>query len=72
MIKSLFKKKRLLQKGLMMTDEDEANFAKATKCHICGNAYTKTDTSVRDYCHITGNYRGSAHQDCNLKLCINS
>lgn len=25
---------------------------------------------VRDHCHITGRYRGSAHQDCNLKLRI--
>ena len=23
---------------------------------------------VRDHCHITGKYRGSAHNDCNLKL----
>ena len=59
-------------KPLVMTDEDEANLAKATKCHICGKAYTKTDTRVRNHCHITGNYRGSVRQDCNLKLCINS
>ena len=26
---------------------------------------------VRDHCHITGQYRESAHQDCNLKLWIN-
>ena len=26
---------------------------------------------MRDHCHITGQYRGSAHQDCNLKLRIN-
>ena len=25
---------------------------------------------VRDHCHITGKYRGSAHNDCNLKLRI--
>ena len=28
--------------------------------------------SGRDHCHITGQYRGSAHQDCNLKLRIDS
>lgn len=59
-------------KPLAMTDEDEANFAKATKCHICDNTYTKKDIRVRDDCQVTGNYRGSAHQDCNLKLRINT
>ena len=24
------------------------------------------DVRVRDHCHITGKYRGSAHQDCNI------
>ena len=37
-------------------------------CHICKNQYSEEDIRVRDHCHITGNYRGSAHQDCNLKL----
>ena len=40
------------------------------KCHICGEKYTDKDVRVRDHCHITGKFRGSAHQDCNLKLRI--
>ena len=27
---------------------------------------------MRDHCHINGKYRGSAHQDCNLKLRISA
>ena len=27
---------------------------------------------IRDHCHITGKYRGSAHQNCNLKLKVNT
>lgn len=27
---------------------------------------------MRDHCHITGKYRGSAHQDCSLKLRISA
>ena len=33
--------------------------------------YTEKDIRVRDHCHITGKYRGSAHQECNLKLRVN-
>ena len=46
------------------------NSKKTNKCHICEKAYNKTDVRVRDHCHITGQYRGSAHQDCNLNFQI--
>ena len=62
--------KKNFNKPLKMTKEDEANFQKATKCHICDKQYTEKDIRVRDHCHITCKYRGSAHQDCNLKLQI--
>ena len=54
-----------------MIDEDEANFEVMNHCHICGNKYTDKDVRVRDHCHIIGKFRGSAHQECNLKLRIN-
>ena len=50
-----------------MTDDDEQDFIQAKECHICGDKYNEKDIRVRDHCHVTGNYRGSAHQDCNLK-----
>ena len=53
-----------------MTEKDEEAFKKANECHICEKKYTKKDIRVRDHCHITGKYRGSAHQECNLKLKI--
>ena len=28
--------------------------------------YFEKDVRVKDHCHITGKYRGSAHQDCNI------
>ena len=28
----------------------------------------KKDIRVRDHCHITGKYRGSAHQDCDINF----
>ena len=58
------------QKPLQMTDEEEELFKAAEECHIYGGKYLHTEVRVRDHCHITGKYRGSAHQDCNLKLRI--
>ena len=63
--------KKEFNKPLIMTKDDEDKFQKAQECHICNKQYTKKDIRVRDHCHITGKYRGSAHQDCNLKLRIN-
>ena len=54
-----------------MTDDDDRDFKQAKECHICEEKYGEKDIRVRDHCHITGKYRISAHQDCNLKLRIN-
>ena len=62
--------KTFFNKPLKMTKENEEKFEKATTCHICDKKYTEKDIRVREHCHITGQYRGSAHQDCNLKLKI--
>ena len=59
-------------KPLKMTNEDEKSFKMATHCHICEKKYRVDDVPVRDHCHITGKYRGSAHQTCNLKLQISA
>ncbi|XP_068749374.1 uncharacterized protein [Montipora capricornis] len=60
--------KKHFNKPLRMTKDDEEKFQKADKCHICEKKYNRTDVRVRDHCHITGQYRGSAHQDCNLNF----
>ena len=62
--------KKEFNKPLKMTKDDEEKFQKTNKCHICEKEYNKTDIRVRDHCHITGQYRGSAHQDCNLNFQI--
>ena len=63
--------KKEFNKPLKMTNEDEVKFQKADECYICNNKYTDEDIKVRDHCHITGKYRGSAHQKCNLQLRLN-
>ena len=60
--------KKEFNKPLKMTKDDEEKFQRADGCHICEKQYNTTDVRVRDHCHITGQYRGSAHQDCNLNF----
>ena len=62
--------KKHFNKPLVMTEVDEQHFKTMDGCHICGEKYTDKDVHVRDHCHITGKFRGSAHQECNLKLTI--
>lgn len=54
---------------IQMTEDDENDFKNADHCHICEEKYTSTDdeTRVRDHSHLTGKYRGSAHNKCNLQ-----
>ena len=53
-----------------MTKDDEHRFITMDGCQICGEKYDEKDVRLRDHCHITGKFRGSAHQECNLKLRI--
>ena len=62
--------KKHFNKPLVMTEDDEECFRTMDGCHICGEKYTDKDVLVRDHCHITRKFRGSAHQECNLKLKI--
>ena len=50
-----------------MTKDDVEIFKKADECHICNKKYKAKDM-VTDHCHITGKYRGSALQVCNLNF----
>ena len=62
--------KKPFNKPLVMTEDDEQRFKTMDGCHTCGEKYTDKNVRVRDHCHITGKFRGSAHQECNLKLRI--
>ena len=51
-----------------MTNEDEEIYNNSQICWICKEELN-TD-KVRDHCHVTGKFRGAAHNKCNLKLRI--
>ena len=55
-------------KPLVMSPEDEAKFHASKSCHICGKQFNKNDKRVRDHCHITGEFRGAVHDDCNYNF----
>jgi len=48
------------------TRDNLEKFNNATHCHICEKPFAPDDTRVRDHCHLTGRFRGSAHSNCNL------
>ena len=50
---------------LKLTEEEQKSFSKAKICHICSGELD--DYRVRDHCHFTGQYRGAAHNSCNLQ-----
>ena len=55
-------------KKMVMTREDRMTYKKATHCHICEEEIKDEETEkVRDHCHLTGKFRGAAHNKCNLK-----
>ena len=53
---------------LTMTEEDKGAFDHATKCHISDEILG--NYKICDVCHISGKYRGTAHNACYLTLRI--
>ena len=52
-------------KPLRLTKEEQMSFDKAKTCYKCILPLLKD--KVRDHCHFTGQYRGAAHNSCNLQ-----
>ena len=52
-VNNIFKKK------MIITPEQEREFQEAKNCSICGEELG--EDRVRDHCHVTGGYRGAAH-----------
>ena len=51
-----------------MCEKDEQRFQSINKCRICDKLFDIGYNKVRDHCHVTEKYRGSAHWTCNINL----
>ena len=41
-------------------------FTRAEKCHVCEKLFKDTNKRVRDHYHLTGDYRGPAHNNASI------
>ena len=53
-------------KDIIMTQEDEEDFRNNNICRFCEKEILSD--KVRDHCHLTGSYRGSANNTCNINV----
>ena len=51
---------------MTISKKEHNDFKNAKSCHICNKEYNNEDVPMRDHCHVTGKYTGTAHTDCNL------
>ena len=51
-----------------MSEEKEYLFQQSSSCWICEKIINDGDEKVRDHCHVTGKFRGTAHWDCNTNF----
>lgn len=53
---------------MLLSTKEEEDFLASRNCYDCEKCFTEQNRKVRDHDHVTGAYRGSAHNSCNLKL----
>ena len=52
---------------MKMTEDDKIQHRLCNVCHICGESgFSGNNKKVRDHDHLTGRFRGTAHNLCNL------
>ena len=57
--------KKHFNKNLVMSEKE---FQTNNICWICEKVIDDGNEKFRDYCHVTGKFRGAAHWSCNLNL----
>jgi len=54
------------KKNIDMTEKDEEDYKNNNICRFCEKEILSD--KVKDHCHLTGNYRGPAHNTCNINV----
>ena len=54
------------KEDIIMTKENEEDFKNNNICRFCEKEILSD--KVRDHCHLTGKYRGPAHNTCNINV----
>ena len=58
----------------LLTEDEKESYENQELCHIYHEEFyinnNKKMRKVRDHCHYTGKYRGTAHSKCNLNYKI--
>ena len=57
---------RNIKKDIIMTQENTEDFENNIICRFC--EINSESEKVRDHCHLTGKYRGPAHNACNINV----
>ena len=55
-------------KNLIMSEKEEYLFQQSNSCWICKKLIDNDEEKVRGHCHVTGQFRGAAHWDCNINF----
>ena len=62
--------KKLFNKNLIVSYEEEEQFESSNNCWICEKLIDDDNEKVRDHCYVTGKFRGAAHWSCKINLQI--
>ena len=75
MIKAILKEykycKKVMKKHFnknLISVEEEEQFQSSNARWICKKLIDNDDEKVRDHCHVTGKFRGTAHWSCDINL----
>ena len=68
-IKQIYEEHFRFPKEMKYTKSDEVRFQAATECHIYLWGELGGDRA-RDHCHLTGKFRGAAHESCSVNYQI--